>query len=236
MRYISSESPAATFFRLYSRCRWRSPTSIPAESFRSDARPAPSAGNSFAWSPTEGLRATTVLADRGKPTLHVRTCRSPKLRSRSKLKTGLFNDPVFLVLLCRACRFEPGARKSLEQAQTCCARIPPDRSFSGIRPPRPVAKSTIGSDSRSQGWRLGGSPFVAVVQAAYFWKFHHLSEFGTLHLPLDWSILIQPQVRPRSMVIAKVAVQYTPQVFAVQDDDDDMVQTLPTYLKLNVAS
>ena len=55
---------------------------------------------------------------------------------------------------------------------------------------------TWGSNSRSPHRWLGGTSFVAMVQTAYCRKLHHLGEFGTLHFPLDWSILLQPQVCP----------------------------------------
>ena len=65
------------------------------------------------------------------------------------------------------------------------------KSLAVVRLTRPVAKLTTGSDSWSQGCQLGGSPFVAMVQAAYFGELHDLAAFEALHSALDGSILVQ---------------------------------------------
>ena len=99
------------------------------------------------------------------------------------------------------------------------------RSSAVARLIRPLAQSTTGSDSWSRRLPLRGAAFVAVVQSADFGKLHHLAKFGTLRLPLDRSVLVQPQVRSRSMIIAEIVFQDSPQVFPVEHND--VVQTLP---------
>ncbi len=72
----------------------------------------------------------------------------------------------------------------------------PAKSLTVVRLTCPVAKLTTGSDSRSQGWQLGGAPFVAMVQAAYFGERHDLAAFGALHIALDGSVLEKLHLSP----------------------------------------
>jgi hypothetical protein len=65
---------------------------------------------------------------------------------------------------------------------------------------------------------LGRATLVAMVQAADLWEGDNVACRRRLYGPRLWTILIQREMRPASMVITKVRRQHTAQVTLIEDD------------------
>ena len=66
-----------------------------------------------------------------------------------------------------------------------------------------------------------------MVEAAHFRELHDLTHLGRLHGPRLWRVLLEREVRSRTVVVAEVLAENPPQVFLPQHDD--VVEALAAY-------
>ena len=70
--------------------------------------------------------------------------------------------------------------------------------------------------------RLGCAPFVAVVKTIHLWNANDMPQFGRLHRPCFWRILVQSQMTAGVMVVLDKPCQMARQAGLI--DNDHVVQ------------
>ena len=67
--------------------------------------------------------------------------------------------------------------------------------------------------------RLGGKPFVTMMEASDLWERDDLAGLGWVYRATLRTILVEREVRSRRVVVLKVGRQHVSQVTLIEDDD-----------------